>query len=70
MVVGTILVIGLQQLKDMLCIALVSLFPDPTLPYTMVTDTSVKAARGVLMQDQGDRLQPLAFLSRQLKPIE
>ena len=46
------------------------LFPDPRLPYTVVTDASRSAAGGVLMQDQGNGLQPLAFLSRQLKPTE
>ena len=46
------------------------LFPDPRLPYTVVTDASLSATSGVLMQDQGNGLQPLAFLSRQLKPME
>ena len=59
-----------QQLKDVLCTALVVLFLDPELPYTVVTNTSGLAAGGVLMQDQGAGLQPLAFLSRQLKPTE
>ena len=40
------------------------LFPDPKLPYTVVTDASGTAAGGVLMQDQGDGLQSLTFLSR------
>ena len=44
--------------------------PDPKLPYTVVTDASGTAAGGVLMQDQGDGLQPLVFLSRRLKPTE
>ena len=43
---------------------------DPRLPYTVVTDASGSAAGGVLMQDQGNGLQPLAFLSRQLKPTK
>ena len=46
------------------------LFPDPRLPYIVVADASGSAADGVLMQDQGNGLQPLAFLSRQLKSIE
>ena len=46
------------------------LFPDPKLPYTIVTDASGTTVGGVLMQDQGDGLQPLAFLSRLLKPTE
>ena len=36
----------------------------------MVTNASDTAAGGVLMQDQGDGLQPLTFLSRGLKPTE
>ena len=61
-----------QQLKEALCPAPVLLFPDPKLPYTVVTDASGTAAGGVLMQDQdqGDGFQPLTFLSRRLKPTE
>ena len=59
-----------QQLKESLCAAPVLLFPDPKLPYTVVTDASGTVAGGVLMQDQGNGLQPLAFLSRRLKPTE
>ena len=43
---------------------------DPKFPYTVVTNAYGIAAGGVLMQDQGNGLQPLAFLSRQLKPTE
>ena len=49
---------------------LVLLFPDPKLPYTVVTNASDTVASGVLMQDQGDGLQPLVFLNRRLKPTE
>ena len=49
---------------------LVLLFPDPKIPYTVVTDASGIVAGGVLMQDQGNGLQPLAFLSRRLEPME
>ena len=59
-----------QQLKNALCAAPVLLFPDPKLPYTIVTNAFTIAAGGALMQDQGDRLQPVAFLSRCLKPTE
>ena len=59
-----------QQLKEALCTTPVLLFLDPKLPYTVVTDASGTVAGGGLMQDQGDRLQPLAFLSRRLKPTE
>ena len=54
----------------MLCAVLVLQFPDPKLPYTVVTNTSSTTAGGILMQDQVDGLRPLAFLSRQLKPME
>ena len=46
------------------------MFPDPKLPYTIVTNASGTAAGRVLMQDQGNGLQPLTFLSRRLKPTE
>ena len=46
------------------------MFPDPKLSYTVVTDASGTTAGGVLMQDQGNGLQPLAVLSRRLKPME
>ena len=59
-----------QQLKEALCAVPVLLFPNPKLTYTVVTNAYGTAAGGVLMQDQGDGLQPLAFLSRQLKPTE
>ena len=59
-----------QQLKESLCTAPVLLFRDPKVPYTIVTDASGIAVGGVLMQDQGDGLQPLTFLSRWLKPME
>ena len=36
----------------------------------MVTDASGTTAGGVLMQDQGDGLKPLTFLSRGLKTTE
>ena len=36
----------------------------------MVTDASGTAVGGVLMQDQGEGLQPLAFMSKALKPAE
>ena len=61
---------GFQQLKEALCDVPILLFLDPKLPYTVVTDTSSIVVGGVLMQDQGDWLQPLAFPSKRLKPTE
>ena len=45
-------------------------FPDPKLPYTVVTDASGTVAGGVLMQDQGDGPRPITFMGRALKPTE
>ena len=58
------------QLKQKLCEASILWYPDPKLPYTVVTDASGAAMGGVLMQDQGEGLQPLAFMSKALKPSE
>ena len=46
------------------------LFPDPKLLYTVVTNASGTTIGGFLMQNQGNGLEPLAFLSRRLKPME
>ena len=53
-----------------LCATPVLLFPNPKLPYTVVTNALGTAAGGVLMQDQENGLQPLVFISRRLKPTE
>ena len=50
-----------QELKEALCTTPVLLFPNPKLLFTIVNDTYSIAACGVLMQDQGDGLQLLAF---------
>ena len=59
-----------SELKSALCNAPLLIFLDPKLLYTVVTDASADAARGVLMQDQGDGLRPVAFMSRALKLTE
>jgi hypothetical protein len=59
-----------EALRDAYCSAPILIFPDPKLPYTVATDASGTAAGGVLLQDHGNGLQPLAFLSRRLKPTE
>ena len=59
-----------HKLKEALCNALLLKYPDPSKPYVVVTDTSGLVAGGVLMQDQGQGLRPLAFMSRTLKPTE
>ena len=70
MAVDTFQRCAFHQLKESLFVAPVLLFPDPKLPYTVVTDASSTAAGGVLMQDQVNGLQHLVFLSRQLKRME
>ena len=59
-----------SKLKFALCNALLLVFPDPKLPYSVVIDASADAAGGVLMQDQGDGLRLVAFMSRALKPTK
>ena len=45
-----------EDLKSALCVAPLLIYPDPSLPYTVVSDASGDAAGGVLMQDQGEGL--------------
>ena len=58
------------DLKSALCVPSLLIYPDPSLPYTVVSDASGDAARGVLMQDQGEGLRPVAFMSRAFKSTE
>ena len=57
-------------MKQLLCDAPILLFPDPERPYTIVTDASGTVVGGVLMQDHGDGLRPIMFMSRALKQSE
>ena len=59
-----------QKLKKDLCNASLFQYPDPSKPYVVVTDALGLVAGGVFMQDQGQGLRPLAFLSQALKPTE
>ena len=59
-----------RQLKQKLCEVPILRYLDPKLLYIMVTDASGAAVGCVLMQDQGEGLQPLAFMSKVLKPLE
>ena len=45
-------------------------YPDPDLEYTVITDASKIAVGGTLMQDHGEGLRPIAFMSRTLSPAE
>ena len=57
-------------MKQQLCDAPILQYPDANLPYTVVTDASGTAVGGVLMQNKCEGLQPLALMSRALKPSE
>ena len=59
-----------EEIKFALCATPLLIYPDPSLPYTIVSDTFGDAAKGVLMQDQGEGLRPVAIMSRAFKPTE
>jgi RNase H-like domain found in reverse transcriptase/Reverse transcriptase (RNA-dependent DNA polymerase)/Integrase zinc binding domain/Chromo (CHRromatin Organisation MOdifier) domain len=61
---------ALDALKAALCSAPVLLIPDPSKPYTLNCDACDYAIGATLQQDQGNGLQPVAFMSRKLKPAE
>jgi hypothetical protein len=48
----------------------VLVLPDPSLPFVVHTDASGYAVGGVLMQDQGKGLQPIAYLSKKMQDAE
>ena len=49
-----------MYLKSALCNAAILVFPDPLLPYTVVTDASQHAVGGVIMQDRRGRTSVLS----------
>ena len=57
-------------LKAALSSAPVLVIADPSLPYTLNCDACDYAIGATLQQDQGNGLQPVAFMSRKLKPAE
>ena len=59
-----------EVVKTALCNAPILVLPDPLLPYTVVTNASKHAVGGVIMQDQGDGLRPIAFHSKMLTVSE
>ena len=59
-----------QDMKQALTTAPTVLAPDTKLPYTVLTDASDYAVGGVLCQDQGNGLQPIAFESAKLNPAQ
>lgn len=58
------------ELKQRLTQAPVLAFANPQLPYVLHVDASQEGLGGVLYQDQGEGLRPVAFVSRSLTPSE
>ena len=59
-----------QTLRKVLISAPVLLFPDVTKPFVVYTDASAVAIAAVLLQDQGNGLQPVAYFSKKFSPAE
>jgi hypothetical protein len=59
-----------KALKGAITSAPVLVLPDLQKPFVVYTDASVVAIAGVLLQDQGKGLQPLAFYSKKLTDRE
>ncbi len=57
-------------LKEALLTAPVLRLPDFKLPFIVVTDASIIAVGGVLMQDDGQGERPIAYESRKLNDVE
>ncbi|GJP80149.1 hypothetical protein CLOP_g10375, partial [Closterium sp. NIES-67] len=61
---------AVEQLKQALTSAPVLILRDPESDYVMEADASDQAMGAVLMQDQGNGLQPIAYLSKKLHGAE
>ncbi|GJP52880.1 hypothetical protein CLOM_g11966, partial [Closterium sp. NIES-68] len=61
---------AVEQLKEALTSAPVLILPDPERDYVIEADASDQAVGAVLMQDQGNGLQPIAYLSKKLHGAE
>ncbi|CAI7784995.1 unnamed protein product [Closterium sp. NIES-53] len=59
-----------SALKQILCSPPVLHIADPHRPFELVTDASDIAVGGVLLQDFGNGLQPIAYESCKLHPLE
>lgn len=59
-----------NTLKQAVSSAPILITPDSSRPYTITTDASGYAVGGVLQQDQGKGLQPIAYMSKKLLPAE
>ncbi|GJP32687.1 hypothetical protein CLOM_g17288 [Closterium sp. NIES-68] len=61
---------AVEQLKQARTSAPVVILPDPERDYVIETDASDQAVGAVLMQDQGNGLQPITYLSKKLHGAE
>ena len=59
-----------MQVKKLMTEAPVLVTPDQSLPYQVWTDASGSAVGAILLQDQGNGLQPVAYHSRKLSSAE
>lgn len=59
-----------EELKTALTTSPVLVMPDPDRSYEVYTDASDFALGAVLLQNHGNGLQPVAYLSRKLNPAE
>ena len=62
--------IAFKTLKRSLVTAPVLRMPNFDLPFVLATDASAVSIGGILEQDFGEGLQPVAFESKKLSPIE
>ncbi|CAI7929472.1 unnamed protein product [Closterium sp. NIES-54] len=61
---------AMEQLQTALTTAPVLILPDPEKDYVVEADASDQAVGAVLMQDHGNGLQPIAYLSKKLHGAE
>ncbi|GJP77274.1 hypothetical protein CLOP_g7694 [Closterium sp. NIES-67] len=61
---------AVEQMKQALTSAHVLILPDPKRDYVIEADASDQAVGAVLMQDQGNGPQPIAYLSKKLHGAE
>ncbi|GJP58875.1 hypothetical protein CLOP_g5873 [Closterium sp. NIES-67] len=61
---------AVEQLKRALTSAPVLILPDPERDYVIEANASDQAVGAILMQDQGNGLQPIAYLSKKLHGAE
>lgn len=62
--------IAFETMIDALCSAPVLVLPDPSKPYVVTTDASGYALGACLMQDHGNGLQPIVYMSKKMLPAE